>query len=92
MDVGGFFLDFGRVSGATGAFSESTGEVPRTAPASDRRRSYVAAGRQSMRRRHRRAPGRLELAARASSGVEAAADRNGRRRGGAQREDGVARQ
>ena len=45
---------------ASGPGAESTGETSGTEPESGRRRSDAAAVRQSMRRRHRRAPRRLE--------------------------------
>ena len=60
MDVGGFFFIFEPIPGATGSVSRSTGETSSTAPLSGHRRLYVAAVRQSMRRRRDGGPGRLE--------------------------------
>ena len=60
MAVGGVFLIFEVIRTASGPGAESTGETSGTEPESGRRRSDAAAVRQSMRRRHRRAPRRLE--------------------------------
>ena len=88
MAVGGFFLIFEPIPGATRPVSRSTGETSRTAPLSGHRRPYVTAVRQSTRRRRDGGPGRLEQLGRSRARP---ADRTGRRRRGAQRSDGVER-
>ena len=85
MAVGGFFVHFGVIPGATRSVSRSTGETSSTAPLSGHRRLYVAAVRQSTRGRRDGGPGRLEQLGRSRAGP---ADRTGRRLCGAQRPDG----
>ena len=65
MAVGGFFVHFGVIPGATRSVSRSTGETSSTAPLSGHRRLYVAAVRQSTRGRRDGGPGRLEQLGRA---------------------------
>ena len=65
MALSGFFLIFEPIPGETGSVSRSTGETSGTAPLSGHRRLYVAAVRQSTRRRRDGGPGRLEQLGRA---------------------------
>ena len=59
MDVGGFSFDFEPFRTASRSFHGATGETSRTAPESGLRGARRRGGRHSMRRRSRRAPGRL---------------------------------
>ena len=59
MAVGGFFVHFGVIPGATRSVSRSTGETSSTAPESGRSGSERRVVRQSLPVRHRRASGHL---------------------------------